>query len=367
MVREEKQNINWGELGFAYIKTDWRYIARWKNGTWEPGMLTADNTLHLNENACGINYGQQCFEGLKAVTLQDGRVALWRPHENARRMQRSAGRLMMPHIPEDLFIDACKQVVAANINWVPPYGFGAAFYLRPLLIAAGGDLRLKPADEYLFTVFGMPVGPYFKRDMKPVCLAVSSYDRAAPNGTGSCKTGCNYAGAFQAQYAVHADGFSDCMYLDPQTHTYIEEVGSANFFGITEDNRLVTPESPSILPSTTLTAVTYIAEKFLNMKIERRPVSIDSLDEFIEAGACGTAAVITPVGAISHNGNLHTFYRNGTEVGPVIRYLHNIFSGMQSGAIKTPAHWLEYIYDYQPESVIEKALPICNYPAVMVG
>ncbi|HJE17906.1 MAG TPA: branched-chain amino acid aminotransferase, partial [Enterococcus casseliflavus] len=240
--------IDWSNLGFSYIKTPWRFLATWKDGSWNEGKLTEDNYLHIHEGSTALHYGQQCFEGLKAYRRKDGGINLFRPDENSKRMNRSAYRLRMPEVPKDFFLDAVKQVVKANQEYVPPYGSGATLYIRPLLIGVGENIGVSPAPEYIFTVFCMPVGPYFKGGLTPTNFIVSDYDRAAPNGTGAAKVGGNYAASLLPGYEAHQRKFSDCIYLDPETHTKIEEVGSANFFGITADNEFVTPKSPSILP-----------------------------------------------------------------------------------------------------------------------
>jgi branched-chain amino acid aminotransferase len=237
-------SIDWSKLGFSYMKTPFRYIARWKDGQWDQGYLTEDNTLHISESSAALHYGQQCFEGLKAYRAKDGRVQLFRPDQNAQRMQRSCARVLMPQVPEDMFIDACQKVVKANIDYVPPYGTGATLYLRPFVIGVGDNIGVKPAPEYIFSVFCLPVGPYFKGGLAPVNFTVSDYDRAAPYGTGAAKVGGNYAGSLMPHAEAVNKGFADCIYLDPLTHMKIEEVGAANFFGVTRDNEFVTPKIP---------------------------------------------------------------------------------------------------------------------------
>lgn len=332
-------NLDWGKLGFNYIKTDFRYVSYWKDGKWDGGKLVEDNMITISEGSPAIHYGQQCFEGLKAYRTKDGKIQLFRPDQNAKRMNNSARRLLMPEIPEEKFIDACIQVVKANEHFVPPYGTGATFYLRPYLIGVGDNLGVKPAKEYLFSVFGCPVGPYFKGGLTPVNFMVSDYDRAAPHGTGAAKVGGNYAGSLLPHEIAVQRGFADCIYLDPATHTKIEEVGAANFFGITKDNKFVTPKSPSILPSITKYSLMYVAEHYLGMQVEERDVYIDKLDEFVEAGACGTAAVITPIGGIEYKGKLHVFYSQN-EVGPITRKLYDTLVGIQFGDVEAPEGWI---------------------------
>lgn len=332
-------DINWSELGFDYIKTDYRYISIWKDGSWDDGKLTEDNTITIKEGSPAIHYGQQCFEGLKAYRTKDGKIQLFRPDQNAKRMNNSCRRLLMQEVPEEKFIDACMQVVKANEHYVPPYGTGATLYIRPYLIGVGDNIGVKPAPEYIFGVFCIPVGPYFKGGMTPVNFTVSDYDRAAPNGTGAAKVGGNYAASMWPHKLAAAQGYADCIYLDPATHTKIEEVGSANFFGITRDNVFVTPVSESILPSITKYSLLHVAKEYLGLKTEEREVLIDNLDEFAEAGACGTAAVITPIGGIDYMGKLHVFYSE-TEVGPVTKKLYETLCGIQFGDVEAPKGWI---------------------------
>lgn len=332
-------NIDWNNLGFNYIKTDYRYISIWENGEWDNGKLVTDNILSIEEGAPALHYGQQCFEGLKAYRTKDGSIQLFRPNKNAERMNQSCDRLLMPHIPVEKFIDACVQVIKANEKFVPPYGTGATLYLRPFLIGVGDNIGLKPASKFIFSIFCIPVGPYFKGGMKPVNFLVSDYDRAAPNGTGAAKVGGNYAGSLIAQKKAKANGFADAIFLDPATHTKIEEVGSANFFGITKDNKFITPLSPSILPSITKYSLLEIARDYFDMEISEEDVFINDLDRFSEAGACGTAAVITPIGGIQMGEKLHVFYSE-TEVGPITKKLYETLIGIQFGDVKAPEGWI---------------------------
>ena len=331
--------IDWSNLGFSYIKTPWRFLATWKDGSWNEGELTEDNYLHIHEGSTALHYGQQCFEGLKAYRRKDGGINLFRPDENSKRMNRSAYRLRMPEVPEDFFLDAVKQVVKANQEYVPPYGSGATLYIRPLLIGVGENIGVSPAPEYIFTVFCMPVGPYFKGGLTPTNFIVSDYDRAAPNGTGAAKVGGNYAASLLPGYEAHQRKFSDCIYLDPETHTKIEEVGSANFFGITADNEFVTPKSPSILPSITKYSLLHLAQHSLGLTPVEGDVYLNELDRFVKAGACGTAAVISPIGGIQNGEDFHVFYSE-TEVGPQTKALYNQLTGIQFGDIAAPTGWI---------------------------
>lgn len=333
-------NLDWGNLGFSYMKLPYRYLAYYKNGQWEKGELTEDATLHMSESSPCLHYGQQAFEGMKAYRTKDGSVQLFRPDQNAKRLQRTSDRLLMPQVPTDMFIDAVKQVVRANEEYVPPYGTGGTLYIRPLLLGIGDIIGVKPADEYIFTVFAMPVGSYFKGGLQPTNFLIQEeYDRAAPHGTGAAKVGGNYAGSFVPGQYAKTNGFSDVIYLDPATHTKIEEVGSANFFGITVDNEFITPLSPSILPSITKYSLLYLAEHRLGMKAIEGDIFIDDLDKFVEAGACGTAAVISPIGGVQHGDEFHVFYSE-TEVGPVTRKLYDELTGIQFGDVKAPEGWI---------------------------
>lgn len=335
----QKKDIKWSELGFDYIKTDKRYISYWKDGSWDDGQLVEDNKITISEGSTCLHYGQECFEGLKAYSTKDGGIQLFRPDENAKRMQKSCEKVLMPEVPVEKFIDACMQVVKANEAYIPPYGTGATFYLRPFVIGIGDNIGVRPAKEYIFGVFGMPVGPYFKGGMTPVDFITTDVDRAAPYGTGKNKVGGNYAASLHSHLEAVKKGFADCIYLDPLTHSNIDEVGAANFFGITKDNKFITPESSSILPSITKFSLLHVAKEYLNMEVLEGTVSIDELDKFAEAGACGTAAVITPIGGIEHNGKMHVFHSQ-TEVGPVTKKLYETLYGIQMGDVTPPEGWI---------------------------
>jgi branched-chain amino acid aminotransferase len=335
----KKVDIEWSKLGFSYMKTDFRYLSTWKDGQWDEGALVEDNNLSISEASTALHYGQQCFEGMKAYRRKDGKIQLFRPDQNAKRINRSCERVLMPQIPEEKFIDAVKQVVKANEHFVPPYGSGATLYLRPFVIGVGHNLGVRPAPEYIFSIFAVPVGPYFKGGLKPVNFMTSPYDRAATYGTGAAKVGGNYAGSLYPNKIAKDKGFADCIYLDPATHTKIEEVGAANFFGITHDDKFITPVSPSILPSITKYSLLHVAKEYLNLEVEERDVLVDNLDEFKEAGACGTAAVITPIGGIQHKDDFHVFHSE-TEVGPITRKLYDTLYNIQFGDTQAPEGWI---------------------------
>ena len=333
-------DLDWENLGFNYLKLPFRYISYYKDGKWDDGQLTDDATLHISESSPALHYGQQAFEGMKAYRTKDDSVQLFRPDKNAERMQSTADRLMMPRVSTEKFVDAAIQVVEANKEFVPPYGTGATLYLRPLLIGVGDIIGVKPADEYIFTIFAMPVGNYFKGGLTPTNFIVSeNFDRAAPFGTGAAKVGGNDAASLLPRDYAHSKGFSDVIYLDPATHTKIEEVGSANFFGITADNQFITPLSPSILPSITKYSLLQLAKDRFGMEAIEGHVSISELDKFVEAGACGTAAVISPIGGIQFKDDFHIFYSE-TEVGPMTRKLYDELVGIQVGDIEAPEGWI---------------------------
>ena len=331
--------LDWKNLGFSYIKTDYRFIAHWKDGEWDNGELTTDSTLHIHEGSTALHYGQQCFEGLKAYRCKDGSINLFRPDQNAKRMQNTCARLLMPQVPTELFIRACKEVVKANKKWLAPYGSGATLYLRPFVIGVGENIGVRPAPEYLFCVFCCPVGAYFKGGMKPSNFLVTDYDRAAPHGTGGVKVGGNYAASLLPHELAAERKFADAIYLDPKTHTKIEEVGAANFFGITRDNKFITPLSPSILPSITKYSLLYLAKERLGMETIEGDVYINELDQFAEAGACGTAAVISPIGGIQYGDDFHVFYSE-TDVGPITKRLYEELTGIQFGDVEAPKGWI---------------------------
>lgn len=334
------KDIDWGNLGFGYIPTEYRYVSRYKDGKWDEGQLETNATITLSECACVFQYAQTCFEGLKAYYTKDGDIVCFRPDLNAKRMVDSATRLEMPAFPEERFVEAVRQVVAANKDYVPPYGSGATLYIRPFMIGTNSVIGVKPADEYEFRIFVTPVGPYFKGGAKPIEIKVSDFDRAAPHGTGHIKAGLNYAMSLHAIQVAHREGFSENMYLDPQTRTKVEETGGANFLFITKDGKFVTPKSDSILPSITRRSLMYVAEHYLGMEVEHREVYFDELKNFAECGLCGTAAVISPVGKIYNHGEEICFPSGMEEMGPYTKKLYDTLTGIQMGRIEPPEGWV---------------------------
>ena len=339
----EKKDIDWSNLGFGYVKTDKRYVSNFKNGAWDEGTLTDNADIVLNECAGVFQYAQTVFEGLKAYTTEDGHIVTFRPDLNASRLADSARRLEMPVFPEERFVDAVQKVVEANAAYVPPYGSGATLYIRPYMMGTNPVIGVKPADEYQFRMFCTPVGPYFKGGAKPITIRVSDYDRAAPCGTGNIKAGLNYAMSLHAIVTAHADGFDENMYLDPKTRTKVEETGGANFIFVTKDNKLVTPKSDSILPSITRRSLVYVAEHYLGMKVEHREVYFDEVKDFAEAGLCGTAAVISPIGKIVDHGKEILIPSGMEEMGPVTKKLYDTLTGIQMGRIEAPEGWIKRI------------------------
>ena len=339
----EKKNIDWSNLGFGYVPTDKRFVANFKNGSWDEGALTEDSNIVMSECAGVLQYAQTVFEGMKAYTTEDGHIVTFRPDLNASRLADSARRLEMPVFPEERFVDAVQKVVEANAAYVPPYGSGATLYIRPYMMGTNPVIGVKPADEYQFRMFCTPVGPYFKGGAKPITIRVSDYDRAAPCGTGNIKAGLNYAMSLHAIVTAHADGFDENMYLDPKTRTKVEETGGANFIFVTKDNKLVTPKSDSILPSITRRSLVYVAEHYLGMEVEHREVYFDEVKDFAEAGLCGTAAVISPIGKIVDHGKEILIPSGMEEMGPVTKKLYDTLTGIQMGRIEAPEGWIKRI------------------------
>ena len=339
----EKKNIDWSNIGFGYMPTDYRYVSMYQNGSWDEGVLTSDPNITLNECACVLQYAQTCFEGLKAYTTEDGHIVTFRPDLNGERMENSAKGLEMPPFPKERFVDAITKVVEANAAFVPPYGSGATLYIRPYMFGYDSIIGVKPANIYQFRVFCTPVGPYFKGGAKPITIRVSDFDRVAPHGTGHIKAGLNYAMSLHAIVDAHKNGFDENIYLDPQTRTKIEETGGANVIFITKDGKLVTPKSNSILPSITRRSILQVARDYLGMETEEREVYLDEVKDFAECGLCGTAAVISPVGKIVDHGKEICFPAGMEKMGPVTQKLYETLTGIQMGHIKAPEGWIHVI------------------------
>ena len=338
-----KKDIDWSNLGFGYVKTDKRFVANYKNGAWDNGVITDDDKVVISECAGVLQYSQSCFEGMKAYTTENGHTVIFRPDMNASRMADSCRRLEMPVFPEDKFVEAIAETVRANEDWVPPYGSGATLYIRPYMFGSNPVIGVKPADEYQFRMFCTPVGPYFKGGAKPITIKVSDFDRAAPHGTGHIKAGLNYAMSLHAIVTAHQEGYDENMYLDAATRTKVEETGGANFIFVTKDGTVVTPKSNSILPSITRRSLMVVAEKYLGLKVEHREVYFDEVKDFAECGLCGTAAVISPVGKIVDHGKEICFPSGMEKMGPVIQKLYDTLTGIQMGRIEAPEGWIKEI------------------------
>ena len=338
-----KKDIDWKNLGFGYIKTDYRFVSNYKDGKWDEGELSTDSEITMSESAGVLQYAQTCFEGLKAYTTADGHVVCFRPDLNAKRMAASCERLEMPVYPEEKFVEAVEKVVKANIDWVPPYGTGATLYIRPYMFGSSAVIGVKPAEEYQFRIFTTPVGPYFKGGVKPITLRVPDFDRAAPRGTGHVKAGLNYAMSLHAIVDAHKQGYNENMYLDSATRTKVEETGGANIIFVTSDNVVVTPKSDTILPSITRRSLMYVAEHYLGLKTEEREIYVEELKDFTECALCGTAAVLSPVGEIVNHGE-HIYLPSGKDrMGVITQKLYDTLTGIQMGRIEAPDGWIKVI------------------------
>ncbi|MFO7873704.1 MAG: branched-chain amino acid aminotransferase [Bacteroidales bacterium] len=337
------QNIDWGNLPFGYYPTDYNVRCYYRNGEWGEIETSSSPLINIHMASTCLHYGQEAFEGMKAYRGKDNRIRLFRWEENARRMQRSADGILMAKVPEERFHEMVTRAVKLNENYVPPYGHGAALYIRPLLIGTGVEIGVKPAKEYLFMVFVGPVGPYFKEGFNPVTMQiVRDYDRAAPQGTGHIKVGGNYAGSLRASERAKAEGYASVLFLEAKEKKFIDEAGPANFFGV-KDNTYITPKSDSILPSITNMSLMQIA-KDMGMKVEQREVPVEELETFEEAGACGTAAIIAPIGKIVERdtGKTYTFSKDG-KAGPVCKKLFKQLQDIQYGEIKDPYGWVSFV------------------------
>lgn len=335
------ETIDWKNLGFGYSKADFNIRCWYRNGQWGELEVSDSEHITLHIGATAFHYGQEAFEGLKAYRGKDGTIRVFRMEENAKRMQRSSQGIMMAEVPVSLFTEAVRKVVKLNEALVPPFDSEASLYIRPLLIGTGPQIGVKPADEYLFMIMVMPVGPYFKEGFKPTDLVIyREYDRAAPLGTGKIKVGGNYAASLVAGDRAHKNGFSAVLYLDAREKKYIDECGPANFFGI-KGNSYITPKSDSILPSITNMSLRQLA-KDMGMKVEERQILVEELSEFDEVGACGTAAVISPVKRI-YDADKGIEYLYGNDPGKVSVKLYEHLRGIQYGTEPDPHHWMSVI------------------------
>ena len=339
----KETNIDWSSLPFGYVKTDYNVRCTFKNGEWGEIVVTDSEEITMHMAATCLHFGQEAFEGLKAFRGKDGKIRVFRTEENGKRLQDSARGIMMEPIPLDLFKKMVLMAVKLNERFVPPYGSGASLYIRPFEIGTSARVGVKPADEYTFIILVTPVGPYFKNGFKPTNFAIMrEFDRVAPKGTGRIKVGGNYAASLVAGEKAHDLGFSGVLYLDSKEKKYLDECGAANFFAI-KDNTYITPYSESILPSITNKSLTQIAED-LGMKVERRPIEVEELATFEEAGACGTAAVCTPIGEIVALATdiKYTLAKDG-DPGEMTTKLYNHLRGMQDGEIEDIHGWCDFV------------------------
>jgi branched-chain amino acid aminotransferase len=337
------ENINWKALPFGYMKTDYNVRSYYRNGKWSPLEISSSEHIDIHIAATGLHYGQEAFEGLKAYMGKDKKVRLFRWEENAKRFINSAMGIEMAPVPAELFKEALFRVIDLNRKFVPPYGSGATLYVRPLLFGSGAEVGVKPAAEYTFIVFVTPVGPYFRDGIKPVNMLIArDVDRAAPKGTGIYKVGGNYAASMRAIVTARQGGYSSVIFLDAKEKKYIDECGPANFFGI-KGNTYVTPKSESILNSITNMSLIDIAKE-MGMKTERRQVPVTELPEFDETGACGTAAIISPIAKIfdPEKNKVYEYCRDG-KPGPFTLKLYNRLTELQNGSGPDSFGWMTVV------------------------
>lgn len=337
------QQLDWKNLPFGYIKTDYNIRCTFKDGNWGKLEISDSEYISVHMAASGLHYGQEAFEGMKAYRGKDNKIRLFRWEENAKRLKHSADGILMEPVPVEIFHEAILKVVKLNERFVPPYGTGASLYIRPLLFGSGPEVGVRPASEYMFVVFVSPVGPYFKEGFNPVKIAIiRDSDRAAPLGTGTFKVGGNYAASLRGTIKAHKAGYNSPMYLDTKEKKYIDEIGAANFFGI-KNNTFITPKSDSILASITNMSIIKLAED-LGLKVERRPVAVDELESFEEVGACGTAAIISPIGEINdlETGKIYKFCKDG-KPGSVSKKLYDTLIGIQYGEVEDKYGWTTFV------------------------
>ncbi len=338
----EKANLDWQQLPFSYIKTDCHLEYYFRDGKWDGGKVVEEDRINLSIAAICLHYGQECFEGLKVFGSKQGGALIFRVEENAKRMVRSAEKILMQPFPEDMFMDAIFKLVRLNKRFIPPHGSGASLYIRPLLLGITARVGVKAATDYLFLLFCTPVGPYFKHGLKPIKLLVEeTIDRAAPEGVGDVKVGGNYAAGLRASAQAHKLGYEEVLYLDALQKKYIDESGPANFFGITKDNKYITPDSNSILPSITNESLRILAKE-LGLEAEKRPVHVEEIFNLKEAGCCGTGAVISPVKSITYKDKTVTYSEND-EIGPISMQLYNKLTSIQNGDLEDKYGWTREI------------------------
>lgn len=331
--------IDWSNIGFGYMPTDYNVRCYYRDGKWGDIEVSTSDKIEMHIAATALHYGQEIFEGLKAFRGKDGKIRIFRPWENARRIRESARGILMAEIPEDKFIEMVTKVVELNERFVPPYGSGASLYIRPLEIGMSARVGVKPADEYCFMVLVTPVGPYFKGGFKPTNICIMrQYDRVAPCGTGRWKVGGNYAASLSAGEHAHELGYSAVLYLDPKEKKYLDECGPANFYAI-KDGKYITPKSDSILPSITNDTLMQLARDF-GMEVEQRHITVDEIPDFQEAAACGTAAVTSPVGEIDDldTGKKYVIAKDG-KPGPITTRFYDTLEAIRLGEAEDPHGW----------------------------
>ena len=332
-------DIDWANLSFGYIPTDYNVRCRYADGKWGEIEVSQSETIDIHMAATCLHYGQEVFEGLKAFRGKDGKVRIFRLEENAKRIRESAEGLLMEPVPQDLFEEMAKKVVKLNERFVPPYGSGASLYIRPLEIGTSAQVGVKPAKEYLFIILVTPVGPYFKEGFRPTDICIMrEFDRVAPKGTGRWKVGGNYAASLMAGEKAHKHGYSAVLYLDPREKKYIDECGPANFFAI-KGNKYITPASDSILPSITNKSLMQLARD-MGLEVEERHIPVEELAEIDEAAACGTAAVASPVAEIHDidNGTKYIVAKD-RQPGPVTTEHYNRLRAIQLGETDDVHGW----------------------------
>ncbi|MCR5239454.1 MAG: branched-chain amino acid aminotransferase [Prevotella sp.] len=339
------KNLDWKNLSFGYLKTDYNVRCYYRDGKWGEIEISSGEYINMHMAATCLHYGQEAFEGMKAYRCPDGKVRTFRMKDNAARLQSTCRGIMMPEVPTELYIEMVEKVVRLNQEWIPTYESGATLYIRPLMVGTSAQVGVDPASEYLFMIFVTPVGPYFKGGFatNPYVI-IRDYDRAAPLGTGTYKVGGNYAASLKAHDIAHEKGYACEFYLDAKEKKYMDECGAANFFGI-KGNTYVTPKSSSILPSITNKSLMQLAEDF-GMKVEQRQIAEEELSEFNEAGACGTAAVISPISYIDDldTGKRYTFSQDG-KPGPVSTRLYNHLRNIQYGIEEDRHGWTTIVIE----------------------
>ncbi len=333
-----RTDIDWEKLGFGFSDVNCHVRSVWKDGKWSELEFVKDPTITMHIGASCLHYGQEAFEGMKAFRQKSGKVVIFRPDENAKRMYRTAIRTVMPPVPVEMFIEAAEKLVRANEEFVPPYGTGGSMYIRPLLIGTGPQIGVAPAHEYTFIMMCMPVGAYYKGGLKPVRAVIfDDWDRAAPHGMGDVKVGGNYAASLMAHEKAKKDGWPVELYLDAKSHTFVEEFSTSNFLGIRKDGTYVTPDSCSVLPSVTNMSLKQCAAD-LGWKVECRPVPYEEIREFAEVAALGTAVVVTPVWEITRGSDVIRI-SDPTAVGPHLQKLYDTVQGIQYGDREDTHGW----------------------------